>query len=309
MLVAVVGGTGFVGRYVVERLLRRDHDVRVLTRAPERTAGLKDRGVDVVAGSLADQAALRRLVAGAGAAVNLAGIILEDGRQTFERVHVTGVRSLVEAARAEGVARLVQMSALGARNDPAATAYHITKWRGEELVRHGDVAHVILRPSLIAAAENEVIRMLVRMLRFSPLVPVIGDGQYRMQPVWAEDVAEAFALAVERPELGGTFDIAGPEQLTYHQILDALEAALGVRRPRVSAPVPMVRFAAYAGMVLPNLNPISPDQLQMLLEGNTTEQNALPTVFGVTPRPFAEVAREVCGPYAAVEVERPRVQA
>jgi nucleoside-diphosphate-sugar epimerase len=144
--------------------------------------------------------------------------------------------------------------------------------------------------------------MMVDMLRFSPVIPVIGDGRYELQPVTAGDLAEAFAVALERPDIVGTFDIAGPAPQTYHQVLDELERALGVRRRRIPVPVSVVRFAAYAGMVIPNLNPITPDQLQMLLEGSTTTTNALPTVFGLTPAPFAEAAKEICRPYAAQPV-------
>ena len=130
-------------------------------------------------------------------------------------------------------------------------------------------------------------------------MPVIGNGLYKLQPIAADDAAEAFAVAVERPDVQGTFDIAGPEQLTYHDILDQLEQALGVRRRRVAVPVSVVRFSAYAGTVLPNLNPITPDQLQMLLEGNTTTQNAITSAFGITPRHFEAVAREIAEPWAA----------
>jgi NADH dehydrogenase len=302
MRIALAGATGYVGRHVVERLLRRDHELVVLARTPERAGWLTDRGVELVHGDLEDQTALRRLVEGAGAVINLVGIIVEMGRQTFERVHAGGTRALVAAAREAGVPRFVQMSALGARPDAAATGYHRTKAAGEEAVRTSGLSHAIMRPSLIAAPGNEVLKRLVGMLRFSPVMPVIGDGLYKLQPVWADDLAEAIALAVERSDLQGTFDLAGPDQLTYHQLLDQLETALGVKRTRVMAPVPVVRFAAYAGMVLPDLNPITPEQLQMLLEGSTTEQNALPGVFGVTPRPFSEVAREICAPYAAAAV-------
>ena len=305
MLVAVTGATGFVGRFIVEHLLRRDHDVRALVRNAEEAGSLRDRGVHVVPGDLEATAAMRDLAQGADALVHLVGIIEEIGRQTYERVHVSGTRAVVEAARMGGVTRLVHMSALGARFDEGATAYHRSKAAGEEVVGSSGLRSAIMRPSLIAAPGNPVLATLVNMLRVSPLVPVIGNGLYQLQPVAAEDVADAFVTAVEDRSIEGTFEIAGPESLTYHQLLDQLEEALGVRRRRVAVPVSVVRFAAYAGMVLPNLNPITPDQLQMLLEGNTTTRNALESVFGIKPRPFLEVAREICAPWAATGAGAP----
>jgi NADH dehydrogenase len=307
MIVAVTGGTGFVGRHVIEQLLRREHTVRVLVREPERHGWLADRAaITVVPGELENQESLRQLVAGADAVVHLVGIIAEIGRQTFDRVHVQGTRLLVSAAREAGVRKFVQMSALGARHDARATTYHQSKAAAEQIVANGGVPFVTLRPSLIAAPGNEVLGMMVGMLRLSPIVPVIGNGLYQLQPIAADDVAEAIALAAEDASIAGVFEIAGPEALTYHQILDQLEDALGVRRRRMAVPVSIVRFSANAGMVLPNLNPISPDQLQMLLEGNTTHHNAITSTFHITPRRFAEVARDVCAPWAAVSAEEPR---
>jgi len=304
MLVAVTGGTGYVGGHIVDALVRREHEVRLLVREPERHGRLKDRpGLQVVRGSLEDQAALHELVSGAGAVVHVVGIIVETGRQTYQKVHVEGTRQLLAAARGAGSPRFIHMSALGARPDAAATPYHRTKAAAEELVKTSGLPHVILRPSLIAGAGNEVMKMMVNMVRMSPIVPVIGNGLYQLQPVAADDIADAFATAALNPAIGGSFDVAGPVALTYHQILDALENALGVRRRRVAVPVSMVRFAASAGMVLPNLNPITPDQLQMLLEGSTTSSNALPATFHITPRRFDEVAREICAPYAATPSE------
>lgn len=298
MLVALTGATGYVGRCVVERLLRRDHALRVLARHRDRAGWMADRGVEVVEGDLESRAALAQLAAGAGAVVHLVGIIEELGRQTFQRVHVDGTRAVLGAAREAGVPRFVHMSALGARDEPSATAYHRTKARAEQLVADSGLSCAIMRPAVIAGAENAVIKMLVRMLRFAPVVPVIGDGRYRLQPVAQDDVAEAFATAVERPDIRGRFDIAGPDQLTYHEMLDALEQGLGVRRTRVSVPVPLARAGALVGTLVPLLSPISPAQLTMLLEGSTTDHNALPQTFGVTPRPFADVAREIGAGYA-----------
>jgi uncharacterized protein YbjT (DUF2867 family) len=299
MLIAMTGATGYVGADVVTKLLRREHEIRALVRSPERAGRLADLGVTLVRGSLAEAPALRELVDGAGAVVHLVGIIAEAGGETFEKIHVAGTEAVLVASREVGVPLVLHMSALGARADVAATAYHRTKWRAEEAVRASGLPHTIFRPSMIAGPRNPVVGKMLDMIRLSPVVPVIGDGRYELQPIWIGDLAEAFALALERPDLRGTFDLAGPERLSYHCMLDALEAALGVRRPRVRVPVGVARFAAAAGTALPSLAPITPSQLQMLLEGNTTDHNAVEVPFGITPRPFAEVAREVCAPYAA----------
>jgi uncharacterized protein YbjT (DUF2867 family) len=199
--------------------------------------------------------------------------------------------------------KFIHMSALGARADESATPYHRSKAAAEELVRTSGMPHVIVRPSLVAGPGNEVLKLLVNMLRMSPIVPVIGNGLYQLQPIAADDVGECFAVAVDEDRIEGTFDIAGPAPLTYHAMLDELEDALGVRRRRVAVPVTVVRFSAYAGMVLPHLNPITPDQLQMLLEGNTTSRNAITGTFGITPRRFEDVAREICAPWAAAPAD------
>ena len=305
MRIAMTGATGYVGSALVGKLLRRDHDLRALVRRPERAGPLADTGVELVPGRLGDPAALHALVAGTDAVVHLVGIIAESGSQTFDAVHVRGTQSLLAAAREEAVPLFLHMSALGARADVAATRYHRTKWQGEEAVRASGLPHVVFRPSIIAGPGNEAIGTMVNMIRFSPVVPVIGDGRYEMQPVWIGDVAEAFARGLERPDLRGTFDLGGPERLTYHQVLDHLEDALGVRRRRVSVPAGVARFAAIAGTALPNLAPITPEQLQMLLENNTTAENAVESRFGIAAKDFADVAREICAPYAALTPSAP----
>lgn len=306
MKIAITGATGFVGGAVLRRLLRRGHEVRALVRYPNWAGRLRDLGaVECVAGGLDDQDAVRSLVAGTDALIHLVGIIAEKGPQTFQRVHVDGTERLAAAARAAGVPRFVHMSALGARPDAGATSYHRTKAAGEDAVRRSGLAHVILRPALIAGAGNVPLAMMVKLIRFAPAVPVVGDGRYLLQPIWIEDVAEAFAVAVERADLVGSFEIAGPEQLSWDRMLDELEKALSVRRLRLHIPLPVVRLGTLAGFVAPDLAPITPVQLQMLLEGNVTSANAISTAFGITPRSFAEVAREICAPYAPAPPVQP----
>jgi uncharacterized protein YbjT (DUF2867 family) len=299
MLIAMTGATGYVGSVIARKLLRRDHGLRALVRRPERAGPLRDLGVELIAGDVGDAQALGRLAEGASAIVHLVGIIAEAGPRTYEAVHVEGTRAVVAAGRRAGVQLVVHMSALGAREAPEATRYHRTKWAAEEIVRASGLAHAIVRPSLVAGPGSAPLKTMVDMIRLSPVVPVIGDGRYEMQPVWIGDVAEVFALVLERADLRGTFEIGGPERLTYHGMLDALEAALGVRRWRISVPAGIARAAALAGTAFPALAPITPDQLHMLLEGSTTADNAVAARFGLQPRTFPEVAAEICAPYAA----------
>jgi len=299
MRIALTGATGFVGGGVLTRLLRRGHEVKALVRNTDRAARLRDFGsVQLVAGGLDDETAVRSLVEGTEAVVHLVGIIAESPGQTYQRVHVDGPARLAAAAAAAGVRRFVHMSALGARPDAAATGYMRSKAAGEDVVRRSGLAHTILRPAIIAGPGNVPLKLMCDLLRLAPVLPVVGNGRYRLQPVWLDDVAEVFAVALERPDLVGTFEIAGPEQLTWHEMMDRLEAALGVRRPRIGVPLPLVRLAAMAGDLAPGLAPITSEQLQMLLEGATTEENAIETRFGIRPRPFGEVAREFCGAFA-----------
>ena len=298
MRLAITGATGYVGQSVVQKLLRRDHEIRALVRDPTRAGTLRDLGVDLVTGSVNEAAAVRALVEGTEAVVHLVGIIAEAGRQTFAAVHVGGTEAVVEAAGQAGARLIVHMSALGARA-AATTRYQRTKWQAEELVRGSGRPHVILRPSLIAGPGNVPLKMMLDMIRFSPLVPVIGDGRYELQPIWIGDVSEAIARALEREDIRGTFDLGGPERLTYHQVLDRLESALGVHRRRLSIPIGMARFAAAAGTALPHAAPITSEQLQLLLDGSTTDDNAAESRFGLSPRSFAQVAQEICAPFAA----------
>ena len=291
MLVAITGATGFVGRHIASLLLRRGHRVRALVRDPRRAERLKTQGAELVAGSLEDSGALTALLDGAHSAVHLVGIIVEWGPATFTAVHVDGTRRLLEAARGAGVRRFVHMSALGARADARATPYHRTKWQAEELVRTSAIPFAILRPSLISGPESVPIRTLVRLHRWSPVIPIFGDGRFPIQPVWIEDLAMAFALALERPDIMGTFELGGPAVLTYESFVRAIGRATGHPRPLVHVPLTLVRWAARVCDPLGPAAPITSIQLRMLIEGSRTPANALETTFGIRPLAFEDGVR------------------
>jgi NADH dehydrogenase len=291
MVIAVTGATGFVGRHLVTMLVQRGHRVRALVRAPRRARVLPTRNVDLIPGSLEDPLALSALCRGAEAVAHLVAIIAESPWAKFAAVHVDGTRALLNAARAAGVARIVHMSAVGARPDATATYYHRTKWQAEELIRGSGLSSAVLRPSLISGPENVPIRILARFQRALPFVPVFGSGQFPFQPVWIEDVALACALALERRGITGALELGGPTVMMFDDMVAAIGRAVGHERPRVHVPLSLARLAARLGDPLGPLAPITSEQLQMLLEGTATPANAISSAFGIEPVGFEEGLR------------------
>ena len=299
MLIAVTGATGFVGRHITRVLARRGHAIRALVRSPLQAQAFDGLGVELVPGDLADATALTALLRGANTVVHLVGIIIETGRATFHAVHVEGTRRVLEAARRAGVERFVHMSAVGARDEPGATPYHRTKWHAEELVRASGLSHAVFRPSIISGPESAPIRTLARLHRWCPVVPVFGDGRFPTQPVWAEDVALAFALAAEQSALAGVFELGGPQVLTYEEFLLAIGRAAGHPRPLVHVPLALARAAAAVFDLLGPAAPLTSDQLQMLVEGSATPANAIASVFGILPVPFEQGLNRYLAPSRA----------
>jgi len=285
----VAGGTGFVGRNVVRALLARGFLVRCLVR-PGSEAALKGfESIDRVPGDALEPGALVSCAAGCAAVVNLIGIIRERPSRgvTFERIHVQATLNLLAVAKEAGVKRFVQMSALGTRPD-AASAYHRTKWKAEEAIRHSDTDWTIFRPSIIFGPGDEFVSTLAGMIRRSPVVPVLGDGQYRLQPIAVEQVAEGFAQALrERQSIARTYDVGGPDAYRFVELLDAIGAALG--RPRVrKLPVPLgpVKLATRALEWLP-LYPITSDQIAMLQAESLGDPSLFFHDLHITPEPLA----------------------
>lgn len=295
LVVFVTGGTGFVGCHVTRRLIERGHRVRALVRDRDAARWLREMGADLVSGDITKEANLSGALAGCDVAVHLVGIIRErPPAATFEAVHIQGTTRVVDAARRAGVKRFIHMSALGAKRE--GTAYHRTKYEAEEMVRRSGIPYVVFRPSIIVGEGGEFTRLLIRLVRTLPVTPVIGDGQYRLQPVDVEDVASAFALAAEREDLvGETFQIAGPHKLTYNRLLSIVCEELGVRRARVHMPLALVRpFIDFASnWRLPT--PINSDELRMLLEENVVQgdRNALRDMFGLDPASFRSVLQRI----------------
>ncbi len=274
MDVFVSGGTGYVGQPVVEALIGLGHRVRALTRPGGRQLP-KSAWLVPIAGDLEDPGALSRGLAGADAVVHLVGIIREDraANVTFGSVHVAGTKNLLEAAADAGVRRWLQMSALGVTAD-SASAYFRTKAQAEEAVRQSGLDWTIFRPSLVFGPGGPGPQFLTevrdRLLRL-PLHPMIDGGHQKLQPVAVQTVSLAFARALDEPAtIGATYDLAGPNVLTFRQLVATLAASVG--RPFRPVWVPSSLVQA----LLPVLDrngtfPLTRDQLIMLRSGSVSE--------------------------------------
>jgi uncharacterized protein YbjT (DUF2867 family) len=280
--VLVTGATGFVGPYIVRRLVDDGHFVRVLERKPGswRDAGLPCQ--DAVQGDTTDAASLRRAVEGQEVVVHLVGII--NGRpEDFERVMSQGTRDLVAAAKDAGVQRLVLMSALGTTEETKdLVPYYGAKWAMEQAVKGSGLEHVIMRPSFVFGRDGGSLQQFRRIAKLSPVTPIVGPGTQRLQPIWVEDVAAYFAAAVVAPEAANrTFELGGPDVVTWNELWSRLKRALGARRPTVHLPFGLMRVQAAVLEKLPN-PPVTRDQLTMLAAGDNvvTTSDAVDT-FGL----------------------------
>ncbi len=330
MHVFLTGATGYVGTYVLRALLDRGHTVRCLLRegsldqldvAPEMIAEVdssqasvvediergeegganrSDRPVEVVYGDITDLSTLQGDMRGCDAVIHLVGIIEEVKPRgvTFERIHVKGTRTIVEEAKAAGIQRFVHMSANGA--GPAADSeYQTTKWRAEEIVRAaGFEVYVIFRPSILFGdphgREEFAGRLAETLIRPFPILPILGDGQYQLQPVPVTAVADAFVQALDREPPSDEKDyaehdaycVAGHEAVTFDDAIDRITRAMGRNpKPKLHQPLWLSKFVVGTAGEL-GLLPISPAQFKMLIAGNTCDAARFWADFDVTPVPF-----------------------
>jgi uncharacterized protein YbjT (DUF2867 family) len=284
----VTGGTGFVGKYVIRALLAQGFLVRALVRHGSERDLQGFESIERVPGDVLKSDALAASVEGCAAMVHLVGIIREHRSRgiTFEALHTRATQNMLAVARAAEVKRFVHMSALGARPD-ARARYHRTKWAAEQAVRASGLDWTIFRPSVIFGRGDELVTMLATMVRRLPVVPVLGDGRYRLQPIAVEQVADGFARAARtQRSVGQVYGVAGAADYPFVEILDRIGRALG--RPHVRKlhlPLGPVRAATSLFQALPFF-PLTREQITMLEEENVTDPTAFYADFGISSEPF-----------------------
>ena len=294
MRVYLTGATGFVGSYVLKELVRAGHSVQCLVRGKPRKLSAQGADVEQVEGSLTDPSSLGGTMEGCEAVIHLVGIIDQKPSKgvTFEAIHYEGTKAVVNEAVDAGISRYVQMSANGARSD-GVSPYQTTKWKAEEYVKSADFEHwTIFRPTLIfgdPGADNPEFasRIARQLVKPFPILPVFGDGEFKMQPISIEEVAAAFVQALTLDQAGGkSYCAGGKEEVTFNELLDRITEGVGhARKRKFPQPLSIVRPAVHTlGKV--GLLPISPDQFEMLVEGNTCDSTAFYRDFDVTHKPF-----------------------
>ncbi len=292
MKVLVTGGTGFVGPAVVRALLDAGHTVRVLEREPGKAAQAGLEGVEAVQGDMADAASLRSAVDGQDAVVHLVAIITGKPEE-FERVMEQGTRDLVAAAKEAGVRRFVLISALGVTEETKdLVPYYRAKWDMERTVKESGLEHVIFRPSFVFGPGGAALQQFAKIAKLAPVTPIVGPGTQRLQPIWIEDVGAYFEAGLTRPEATNrTFEIGGPDVVTWNEFWERLKRTLGIRRPSIHLPFGLMRAQAAVLEKLPK-PPVTRDQLKMLAAGDSvvTNTDAVDT-FGLPLVPLDEQLR------------------
>jgi uncharacterized protein YbjT (DUF2867 family) len=279
-LAVVFGGSGFVGRHTVAALARRGYRVRAAVRRPDLAGHLQPMGavgqIHAVQANLRYPESVVRAVADADVVINLVAVLASTGRQTFDALHVNGAKTIANAARAANASRLIHISAIGA-DEAAGSRYARTKGEGERAVLAEFPNAVIVRPSLVFGPEDDLFNRFAAMARVSPFLPLIGRGWTKFQPVYVGDLATAIANAADGLAVPGkTYEVGGPEVVTFRDILDKTMLYSGRKRLYFPLPFWLAKLQALATWPLPNaLRPVTYDQVRSLQSDNVVSDAAL----------------------------------
>lgn len=285
----ITGGGGFVGSNLRRALSGRP--LRLLVRNRSEPASLADGAdVELVEGDVTDPVSLRGAMDGCEAVIHLVAIISEQGGATFDGVIRRGTENVVAAAQEAGVRRFLHMSAMGTRDDPRY-GYFQAKWRAEQAVKDSGLAWTIFRPSVIFGPGDEFINTLASLVKVAPIIPVVGDGKSKFQPVAVGEVAEAFINALVDPATNGhVYELGGGQIYGYEQMLDVIAAKLGKKKPKIKIPIAVMMPIVKLSKALPAAlrPPVTEEQLRMLAIDNATSDSATAELIGRPPLTLEE---------------------
>lgn len=297
MNIALLGGSGFVGRNLLPELTARGHHCTVFSRDIQRCRELRLLpGVRLDQTNPYDQEALNAALQGAEVVVNLVGILNERGRsgKGFHRAHVTLVENLLSACGENGVRRIVQISALNAGiDDPNVSHYLRTKGEAEDLIKASGIPYTIVQPSIIFGTDDSFFNRFAGLLQWVPVLPLACPGA-RMQPVWVGDVSAAVAAMIESQDAAGqVYPLVGPKAYSLIELVRLTASAIGKKRWIVPLPDFLSRLQGLVCDFVPG-KPFSSDNYRSLQFDNVSAENALPE-FGIDPRPLEGLVRNYLG--------------
>jgi uncharacterized protein YbjT (DUF2867 family) len=275
MRVLVTGATGFVGPAVANAIVDAGHEVRVLERKPGSWKEAGIRCQEAVQGDVTDPEAVGRAVRDIDVVVHLVAI-RQGSAEQFQRVMVGGTRNLIAAAKEAGVRRFVLMSALGTSEETKdLVPYFNAKWTQEQDLKASGLEHVIFRPSFIFGRDGGILPTFKKLAKLAPVTGIIGSGEQKIQPIWIDDVGAYFAAAVDKAEAANrTFEVGGPDVVTWNELWQRIRAALGIRRrPTLHVPTSLMRIPATLTERLPGNIPLTRDLLTMLEAGDNVVSN------------------------------------
>lgn len=296
-LITVYGGSGFLGRHVIRALAKRHYRIRVAVRRPELANFLQPLGrvgqIHAVQANLRDAPSVEAAARGAQVLINLVGILQEGGRQRFDTIHSFGAEQVALAASAHG-ARLVHVSAIGA-DEHSVAAYARSKAVAERLVLAAQPQAVIMRPSIMFGPEDDFFNRFASLARLSPVLPLIGGGATRFQPVFVGDVATAIADAVDGKLRAGTiYELGGPDVRTFKELMQYMLAVIERRRMLVPLPFFAAKFKALFLQFMPPPLTLTPDQVELLRVDNVVSDQAVAERrtlqgIGIDPEPIEAI--------------------
>jgi NADH dehydrogenase len=272
--VLVTGGTGFVGPAVVRAIVGAGHDVRALARTEKSAATAGALGAEPFLGDVTEAASLPPALEGVDAVVHL--VAIRQGKpEDFQRIMVGGTRDLLAAAKAAGVKRFVLMSALGTTDETKdEVPYYGAKWEQERMLRESGLEHVIFRPCFVFGRDGGILTTFRKLAKLAPVTPIIGSGEQRIQPIWIDDVGAYFGRSLDEAAAANrTFELGGPDQVSWNEFWVRLKKALGVRRPSIHMPMGFMRANAVIAERLPGDVPLTRDLLRMLELGDNVVSN------------------------------------
>ena len=287
--ITVFGGTGFVGRHIVRRLAKAGYSIRVATRRPNEALHLKTGGrpgqIQIVQANIRDDASVAAALEGADAAINAVGILFESGKQKFATVQAQGGVRVAKAAAAQNIQHFVHISAIGA-DAQSASLYAQSKAAAEQGVIDALPSAHILRPSIVVGPEDDFFNRFAGLALVAPALPLIGGGTTRYQPVSVFDVAAAVEASLTGA-LAGTYELGGPDVLSFKQLMELLLAEIGRNRLLVPMPFAMARVIASVAQFMPKPL-LTPDQLILLKRDNLVADDAKGFAdLAIKPTPIA----------------------